>query len=250
MLLMIAEVAQSAPRILVSSYLVPDWNSTTNRFTIGLDHLKTAGLLVEQSQAKITELRLDDFQTLWLVIDPARSNRFDADDVTRIETFVRGGGGLLIAIGATETQKQGEAIRPLLRRFHIAVNGRAVPAKVQRLTIPLLEGLRFYSPATPLLDLSEDAFRELILVPNNLKQTPLKTSQPDAPGLRIILGLMDRGHVALVAGDGSFDNVALSHSRDKTLPEHDNLEIFLRLVQWLSRARLTRPPTLLDEAAE
>lgn len=238
---MIVEIAQSAPRILLSSYLVPDWSGTTNRFRVALDHLETAGFLVEQSQAKISELRLEGFQTLWLVIDPARLNRFDAEDVTRIESFVRGGGGLLVAVGAVETQRQGEAFRPLLRRFHIAVNGRAVPAKVQRLTIPLLEGLRFYSPATPLLDLSEDAFQEPILVPNDLKQTPLKTSQSDAPGLRILLGSMNRGHVALIAGDGSFDNVALLRSKDTMLPEHDNVEILRRLVHWLSRASSVRP---------
>src|SRR5207253_8502155 len=124
-------------------------------------------------------LKLDAVQAVWLLSDAETARQLDAKDVKAIGTFVQNGGGLLITLGGGEAQKEPGPIRPLLRHFHVAANGLTAPPKVQKLSAPMFEGLRFYSPATPLLDIGEDALENPVLIPNDLKQAPLNGARVD-----------------------------------------------------------------------
>jgi hypothetical protein len=225
--------AEAAPKILINGYLVKNWNAATNRISAALDQLRGEGVLMETSQARPTELKLDAVQAAWLLSDAETARQLDPTDVKAIGTFVQNGGGLLITLGGGESQKEAGAIRPLLRHFHVAVNGLTAPPKVQKLSSAMFEGLRFYSPATPLLDIGEDALENPVLIPNDPKQPPLNEAEVDPPGLRIVLGSKGGGRVAVISTSAAFENAALGAGSN--LPHHDNSKMITRLFEWLAK---------------
>ncbi|MSU20963.1 MAG: hypothetical protein EXS30_06160 [Pedosphaera sp.] len=169
-------------------------------------------------------------RVIWVIVAGQNEQEIDSASLALLDGFVQEGGSILILV---RSEAASAGARSLLRHYRIALNAEPVPAKTQLLSTSLLQGLRYCSPKTRLLDASEEALNEMILVPNELKQPTQNGAPNDRPGFRMILGKRAPGRIAVITGAEAFSDAAVNATHQDREIKNNNLEILLRVCLWL-----------------
>ncbi len=158
------------------------------------------------------------------------------DDVRELSAYIRDGGGL-IAMGNQENHNlETSDFNVLLSAFGLRFANRYTDAKqlILPAAIPIIGGLRwaYYTGNAVGIDREHEACPRA-LVMNDVSQPPLGGPRNEA-GALLAIAEPGKGHVAAVTDAGWISNDALSGKGigSVAIKEHDNFEIFLRLVKW------------------
>lgn len=159
-----------------------------------------------------------------------------ASDAARLNEFVRGGGGLIVMGNQENHNLEIADMNTLLDLFGVQFVNLYTDAKklVLPAGTPLIGGLRWAYYTGNLLRLQPaHPARPRALVTNDLSQKPEQGTR-DQSGVLLAIAEPGRGHVVVVTDSGWISNDALSGKGigNVAIKEHDNWEIFRRLVRW------------------
>ena len=164
---------------------------------------------------------------------------FSAASRLVISNYVRGGGGLFLMGNQENHNLEVEQTNELLRQFGMQFTNIYSDAKALTIpkTTPIIGGLRwgFYTGnAIQLTPGSEGMSRGLVM--NDIRVKPV-AGKRDFPGLLLAISEPGRGRVVVATDAGFISNAALRHEAigPVKIEEHDNWEIFRRLLHWAAR---------------
>lgn len=173
--------------------------------------------------------------------DNPKPHHCTPEDVAELNRFVRAGGGV-IAMGNQENHNlETTDFNTLLAAFGMKYEPLYTDAKKLVLppTLPVIGGLRwaYYTGNSIAITPGHEA-RPRALVANDLTQKPIAGSR-DQEGALLAVAEPGKGHVVVVTDAGWISNDALSGKGigGVAITEQDNLEIFLRLVNWAAAGR-------------
>lgn len=161
-----------------------------------------------------------------------------ADDVMELTRFVRNGGGLIVMGNQENHNLEISDFNALLAAFGMRFENLYTDAKkiVLPPTTPVIGGLRWaYYTGNVVRLQPEHPARPRALVTNDLSQKPEKGVRNQS-GVLMAAAEPGKGRVVVVTDSGWISNDALSGKGigDVAIKEHDNWEIFRRLVRWIA----------------
>jgi hypothetical protein len=237
--------AEDAPAFLYSRYFnakgetryLPD-----GTYKDVLDRLRES-FTVRVDDQPLTEESLKDVAVV-LIANPSDKaigdnpppHHCSASDAARLNEFVRGGGGLIVMGNQENHNLEIADMNTLLDLFGVQFVNLYTDAKklVLPAGTPLIGGLRWAYYTGNLLRLQPaHSARPRALVSNDLTQKPEQGTR-DQPGVLLAIAEPGKGHVVVVTDSGWLSDDALSGKGigGVAIKEHDNWEIFLRLVRW------------------
>jgi len=157
-------------------------------------------------------------------------------DIDALTRFVEAGGGLIVMGNQENHNLEVEDLNKLPTRFGLSFTNLYTDAKklVLPKETPVLGGLRWAYYTGNLVEIAPaHPPKPRALVNNDLSQKPLKGTR-DQKGALLAIAEPGRGRVAVVTDSGWISNDALSGKGigDVAIHDHDNFEIFRRLVAW------------------
>jgi hypothetical protein len=162
------------------------------------------------------------------------------EEVSALSSYVRSGGAV-IAMGNQENHNlETEKFNALLGAFGMKWEPRYTDAKqlVLPKSLPAIGGLRwaYYTGNTIVLSSAGEAKVSLV-VQNDLAQKPLKAPRDEA-GVLLAGVDLGKGRFVAITDAGWISNDALSGKGigGVAITEHDNWELFSRLVRWATHA--------------
>jgi hypothetical protein len=164
-----------------------------------------------------------------------------ADDVVELTRFVRDSGGLIVMGNQENHNLEITDFNALLAAFGMRFENLYTDAKKIALppTTPVIGGLRWAYYTGNLVRLQPDhPAKPRALVTNDLSQKPEKGAR-DQSGVLMAAAEPGKGRVIVVTDSGWISNDALSGKGigDVAIKEHDNWEIFRRLMRWIAHQR-------------
>ena len=171
-------------------------------------------------------------------------HHFKDADITALEIFVSGGGGLIVLGNQENHNLEIEDTNRLLARFGLQFTNVYTDAKqlVLSIRVPLFGGLKWaYYTGNQVQFLPGHPARPQALMSNDLSQKPLAGTR-DARGALMGSAEPGRGRVVVVTDAGWLTDDALSGRGigGIAIKDQDNLEIARRLMHWA--AHTAGPP--------
>ncbi|HKS37372.1 MAG TPA: hypothetical protein VJW76_09300 [Verrucomicrobiae bacterium] len=163
-------------------------------------------------------------------------------DIKTLAGFVEKGGGLIIMGNQENHNLEINDVNRLLSRFGIQFTNLYTDAKklVLPREAPLVGGLSwaYYTGNLLLLDPSHPA-KPRAPVMNDLNQKPAKGAR-DQPGCLLATAEPGKGRVVIATDSGWITDTALDGRGigDVAIKDHDNWEMFRRLVRWAAGLQL------------
>lgn len=166
-------------------------------------------------------------------------HHFTTEDIRQIARFVRRGGGLILMGNQEAHNLETEDTNKLLRRFGLQFVNRYTDAKKLVLPhdTPIIGGLRWaYFTGNQIQIHAGHRANPRALVMNDLAQKPVSGPR-DEPGCLLAVAEPGRGRVVVVTDSGWIIEPALKGQGvgGVVIDDHDNWEIFRRLVRWTAR---------------
>lgn len=166
-------------------------------------------------------------------------HHFTTEDIRQIARFVRRGGGLILMGNQEGHNLETEDTNKLLRRFGLQFVSRYTDAKklVLPKDTPIIGGLSWaYFTGNQIQIETGHRANPRALVMNDLAQKPVGGPR-DEPGCLLAVAEPGRGRVVVVTDSGWIIEPALKGQGvgGVVIPDHDNWEIFRRLVRWAAQ---------------
>ena len=163
-------------------------------------------------------------------------HHFNAQDIAALKKFVEAGGGLIVMSNQENHNLDTDDTNKLLGQFGLAFNNVYTDAKqlVLPKDLPIFGGLRWaYYTGNQVKIESGHPARPRALFSNDLAQKPPKGKR-DEPGALAAVAEPGRGRVIAITDSGWLTADALSGKGigEVAIKDHDNWEIFRRVVRW------------------